>query len=290
MRTTRTLERPLPQEIQVTKMLKLMFITNDPVIALGAENAGVDRIFVDLESVGKAERQGGMDTVQSKHTVADVAAMRKLLTKSELFVRVNQIYEGSEAEINAVIEAGADVVMLPYFKTAAQVKKFIDCVKGRAKTCLLFETPEAVACVDEILAIDGIDECYVGLNDLHLGYGRKFMFELVADGTTDYLCYKFAQAGIPYGFGGIARIGTGMLSADVIMGEHVRLGSSIVILSRGFCDVRTIPAEECGAVFAEEVPKMRAKEIELQGKDEIFLAENHAELQRIVAQIVESKS
>lgn len=271
-------------------MLKLMFITNDPVIALGAEKAGVDRIFVDLESIGKAERQGGMDTVQSKHTVADVVAMRKILTKSELFVRVNQIYEGSEAEINAVIEAGADVVMLPYFKTAAQVKKFLDCVKGRAKTCLLFETPEAVACVDEILAIDGIDECYVGLNDLHLGYGRKFMFELVADGTTDYLCYKFAQAGVTYGFGGIARIGTGMLSADVIMGEHVRLGSSIVILSRGFCDVRTIPAEECGAVFAEEVPKMRAKEIELQGKDEMFLAENHAELQRIVAQIVESKS
>ena len=53
-------------------MLKLMFITNDPVIALGAEKAGVDRIFIDLETIGKAERQGGMDTVQSKHTIADV--------------------------------------------------------------------------------------------------------------------------------------------------------------------------------------------------------------------------
>lgn len=270
-------------------MLKLMFITNDPVIALGAEKAGVDRIFIDLETIGKAERQGGMDTVQSKHTIADVAAMRKVLTKAELFVRVNQFYEGSRKEINAVIEAGADVVMLPYFVNAYQVRKFIEFVGGRAKTCLLFETPESVAHVDEILAIPGIDECYVGLNDLHLGYGRKFMFELVADGTTDYLCYKFAQAGIPYGFGGIARIGTGMLSADVIMGEHVRLGSSMVILSRGFCDVRTIPAEECGAVFAEEVPKMRAKEIELQGKDALFLAENHAELQRVVQKIVESK-
>ena len=271
-------------------MLKLMFITNDPVIALGAEKAGVDRIFVDLETIGKAERQGGMDTVQSKHTIADVAAMRKILTKSELFVRVNQFYEGSRKEINAVIEAGADVVMLPYFVNAYQVRKFVEFVGGRAKTCLLFETPESVANVDEILAIDGIDECYVGLNDLHLGYKRKFMFELVADGTTDYMCYKFLQAGIPYGFGGIARIGTGMLSADVILGEHVRLGSTIVILSRGFCDVRTIPAEECGAVFAEEVPKLRAKELELQGKDELFLAENHAELQRVVAQIVESKS
>lgn len=282
--------RPHLRTIREITMIKLMFITNNPVIARGAEDAGVDRIFIDLETVGKADRQGGMDTVQSKHTVEDVKAMRKVLTKSELFVRVNQIYEDSETEIDAVIEAGADVVMLPYFKTAAQAKRFLDCVNGRAKTCLLFETPEVVACVDEVLALDGIDECYIGLNDLHLGYGRKFMFELVADGTTDYLCYKFAQAGIPYGFGGIARIGTGMLSADVILGEHVRLGSSIVILSRGFCDVRTIPADECGAVFAEEVPKLRAKEAELQTKDLQFFNENHAQLQKVVAQIVESKS
>ena len=94
-------------------MIKLMFITNDPVVALGAERAGVDRIFVDLETVGKAERQGGMDTVQSKHTVTDVAAMRRILTRSELFVRVNQIYEGSVQEINDVIAAGAETVMLP---------------------------------------------------------------------------------------------------------------------------------------------------------------------------------
>ena len=266
--------------------IKLMFITNSPVIALGAERAGVDRIFVDLETVGKAERQGGMDTVQSKHTVEDVAAMRKILTKAQLFVRVNQIYPGSEAEINAVIEAGAEVVMLPFFQTAEQVRKFIGFVGGRAKTCLLFETPESVDNVDEILAVPGIDECYVGLNDLHLGYKRKFMFELLADGTTDYLCNKFKESGIPYGFGGIARIGTGTLSADVILGEHIRLGSSIVILSRGFCDVRTIPAGECGAVFAEEVPKMRAKEAELRKKGAAFFEKNHADLQRIVAQIV----
>lgn len=270
--------------------MKLMFITNDPVVALGAEKAGVDRISVDLETIGKVERQGGMDTVQSRHTVADVAAMRAILTRSELFVRVNQIYDGSEREIDEVIRAGAEVVMLPYFKTAGQVKRFLDAVGGRARTALLFETPESVDNVDDILALDGIDECYVGLNDLHLGYKRKFMFELVADGTTDYLCGKFRDAGKAYGFGGIARIGTGMLSADVILGEHVRLGSSIVILSRGFCDVRTIPVQECSTVFAAEVPKLREKEKELRTKDARFFEDNHAELQRVVRQIVESKA
>ena len=39
--------------------LKLMFITNDPQTARIAQAAGVDRIFVDMEALGKAERQGG---------------------------------------------------------------------------------------------------------------------------------------------------------------------------------------------------------------------------------------
>lgn len=49
--------------------LKLMYITNNPKVAKIAEEAGVDRIFVDMEYIGKAKRQGGMDTVQSHHTV-----------------------------------------------------------------------------------------------------------------------------------------------------------------------------------------------------------------------------
>ena len=53
-------------------MLNLMYITNRPEIAQIAESAGVDRIFVDLEYIGKADRQSGLDTVKSKHTLDDV--------------------------------------------------------------------------------------------------------------------------------------------------------------------------------------------------------------------------
>ncbi len=52
--------------------LKLMYITNRPDVALIAENVGVDRIFVDMDNIGKSERQGGMDSVQNHHTVEDV--------------------------------------------------------------------------------------------------------------------------------------------------------------------------------------------------------------------------
>ena len=43
-------------------MLKLMYITNKPWVAKIAEEAGVDWIFIDMEYLDKAVRQGGMDT------------------------------------------------------------------------------------------------------------------------------------------------------------------------------------------------------------------------------------
>ena len=61
--------------------LKLMYITNNPDIAFIAEHAGVDRIFVDMEYIGKTSRQGNLDSVQNHHTVEDVKAIRKVLTK-----------------------------------------------------------------------------------------------------------------------------------------------------------------------------------------------------------------
>lgn len=223
--------------------LELMYITNRTDVATLAQRAGVDRIFVDMEYIGKDLRQGGLDTVQSHHTVEDVKRLRTILNKSKLLVRCNPIHEASESyssskeEIDSVVEAGADIIMLPYFKTASEVEKFIKLVNGRAKTCLLLETAEAAENIDSILSVDGIDEMYIGLNDLHLCYGMDFMFQLLADGTVERLAEKIKAKGISFGFGGVARVGTGTLSADCIFGEHYRLGSDRVILSRAFCDV-----------------------------------------------------
>lgn len=73
--------------------LKLFYITNQPAIATIAQDAGVDRIFIDLEYIGKTARQGGMDTVQSHHTVADIIKLRPIIKQSELLVRCNPIHE-----------------------------------------------------------------------------------------------------------------------------------------------------------------------------------------------------
>ena len=110
--------------------LKLMYITNRPDVAEVAEINGVDRIFVDLEYIGKAERQGGMDTVQNRHTIEDIREVRSVVVKSELLVRCNPIHEATEEygssaeEIEAIVDAGANIIMLPYFKTVSEVETF----------------------------------------------------------------------------------------------------------------------------------------------------------------------
>ena len=223
--------------------LKLMYITNRPDVAQIAENSGVDRIFVDMEFIGKDERQRGMDSVKNHHTVEDVKAVRQVISKAELLVRVNPIhdalpdYPSSRDEIDAVIAAGADIVMLPYFKTLAEVQKFLAYVGGRARTMLLLETSDAVDILDSILQLDGIDEIHIGLNDLSICYGKKFLFELLTDGTVERLCRQLEMRGIFYGFGGIASLGRGMVPAEMIIKEHYRLGSHMAILSRSFCNV-----------------------------------------------------
>lgn len=274
--------------------LKLMYITNRVDVAQIAEAAGVDRIFVDLEYIGKSERQRGMDTVQNHHTAKDVSVMRQALEHAELLVRVNPIHEetldytSSKEEIDSVIHAGADIVMLPYFKTTDEVKKFIDLVDGRAKTMLLFETPESIENIDEILNLSGIDEAFVGLNDLSLGYRKKFMFEILTDGTVERICLKFKQKAIPYGFGGIAALGKGMLPSEYIIREHYKLGSTCVILSRSFCNVNKI--NHIGVIsstFVNEVRAIRNFEEECQRYADFFNV-SEQEMKDSVQKIVDS--
>ena len=271
--------------------LKTMYITRDPAVARIAEQAGADRVWVDLEYIGKAARQGGMDTVQSHHTIEDIKVIRGAITRAELLVRVNPIHEAtadygdSRSEIEAAIAAGADRLMLPYFKTAAEVETFLHIINGRVRNVLLLETPEAVEAIDEILRLPGIDEIHIGLNDLSLGYGMKFMFELLADGTVERLCLKLREAGVPYGFGGIASPGKGLLPAERIIREHYRLGSTQVILSRSFCNAELIgDYDEIRRVFETGMREIRALEAECE-RHAAYFWDNRREAESAIRQI-----
>jgi hypothetical protein len=266
--------------------LKLMYITNRPEIAQIAEASGVDWIFVDLELRGKAERQGHLDTVISRHQFQDVMKISQAIHKAFLLVRVNPVYEDSAAEIDMVIADGADIVMLPYFTEVQEVETFIRYVDGRAKICLLVETPGAVSNIDAILEVSGINYIHIGLNDLHLGYGMKFMFELLADGTVEMLSNKFRNKGIPFGFGGIARLGSGTLPAERIIAEHYRLGSEMAILSRSFCNYELCDNQlQVENIFNQGMSEIRNYELFLQNQDKEWFRQNQLKTVDIVQEI-----
>ena len=146
---------------------------------------------------------------------------------------------------------------------------------------LLVETPEAVEIIDDILALDGIDEIHIGLNDLSLGYGMKFMFELLTDGTVERLCRKFHAKGIPYGFGGIAALGKGMLPAERVIREHYRLGSTRAILSRSFCNTSVVTdVSQIDRIFRTGMAEIRALEVECSqfAPDDAYFTENQRQV------------
>ena len=272
-----------------------MYITNKPAVAKIAEVVGVDWIFIDMEFIGKDSRQGGLDTVQNHHTVEDVKNIRKAVTKAKLLVRVNPIhkalenYPSSKEEIAAVIESGADIIMLPFFKTVEEVRAFINYVGGRAKTLLLVETVEAADLIDEILEVPGIDMIHLGLNDMHLELGMKFMFELLADGTVDMLGGKIKAKGIPFGFGGIATLDGGALPGSMVLKEHVRLGSSMVIVSRSFCNTEVITdLDEVNNIFHKGIKAIRDLEADVQDKPKEYFEKNHKDVVEAVNQIVKN--
>jgi len=268
--------------------LNLIYITNRPEVALIAETNGVQRIMVDMEVLGKAERQKNMNTVKSHHTVEDVAAIAKVLTKSELLVRINPWHEHSEAEIEAVIAAGADSIMLPMWKSEEEVDAFLRAVNKRVHTTLLLETKEAVECLDAVLDHPLLGDIHIGLNDLHLSYGLTFLFELLSNGVVEALCEKCKAKGIRYGFGGIAKISKGLVPSECIIMEHYRLGSTGAILSRTFCNADEIgDMEAVKQLFDEQMRLVRDFEKSLLSKSESDYIMNRKAVEKYVSDAVE---
>ena len=265
-----------------------MYITNSPQIAAIAEKSGVDIVFIDLEYIGKKERQHGRDTVVSNHNESDIEPIVQTLSKSEVLVRINPINDDSFREINSVISKGAQKIMLPMFKTPEEVKTFIEIVDGKATTVLLLEHIDAVRCLDDILQIQGIDEIHIGLNDLHLSMQLDFMFEPFLNGMVENIVKKIKEKDIPFGIGGIARLVQGLLPSDIIIAEHYRLGSSAAILSRTFCDSKKVKTHhEVQLLFEQGVKDIRKYEWMLSGKDKDFFEKNKIIMDGRIKEIVD---
>jgi hypothetical protein len=257
-------------------MLELIQITNDPAFARRCDALGGVRLFVDLERLGKAERQAGRNTFISSHAIDDVGRIKQAVQDSPVMVRVNPLHSDTPRELDRVMAQRPDMLMLPMFDGPAQLRAFAQLVAGRAPIVALLETASALASLDDWIATPGLAEVYVGLNDLHLSLGCRFMFEPLANGDVDRVAHAARAHGLRFGFGGIARLDEGLLPGRDVLAEHLRLGSGSVILSR------TFHRADSDQVFEREVAALREAEWQLALRSP---AQVEAERQRIAARI-----
>jgi hypothetical protein len=214
----------------------LLLVTGDARLAGRAYDAGIDRVFVDLEQRGKAQRQAGRGLFLSTHSMEDVEAIRSAVPEIVLMVRINPFHDGTESEIRRVVGCGADVVMLPMVELPEQVADAAEIIAGSARLSVLIETTHGLAALARTVRVRGLDEVHIGLNDLAMSMAKATLFDPLCDGTVDAAAAVVGAAELPFGFGGVTAPGVQGLPVDpnLVIAEHVRLHSHTALLGRSF--------------------------------------------------------
>jgi hypothetical protein len=79
-------------------------------------------------------------------------------------------------------------------------------------------------------------EIFVGLNDLHLSLGLSNVFDVVVSGLMDAIAARVHDAGLRFGFGGLARYDDRTLPVppDLVYAQYPRLDATSAWLARSF--------------------------------------------------------
>lgn len=273
-------------------MINLFYITNNILEAQIVDKLDIDWIFIDLETVGKKERQIGRNTVMSDHSISDVQKIKKVVNNTKILVRCNPIGTHSQKEIEEISNTfGVDMVMLPFFKTVNEVELFIELLDtSKVEPTLLIETTSAIDNLNDILKIYPFKYVHIGLNDIHIERNTSFMFEPYVDGLLERTVNILNDNNINFGIGGIGKIGSDLLpTPESIINEHTRLNSSGVILSRSF---KGNFSEESKEFFetelTEAVIKFRESEKYSKTLDENQLLENYDLLKNDINKVVKN--
>ncbi len=210
--------------------------TASPALAAEADAAGVERIGLDLEKLGKRERQPGAELWLSDHDESQLPAIAAVLRGADLFVRSNPPHAEWPAEAERLLRAGAKVIMLPAFRHADDVRMALNTIAGRARLVPLVEMSQAIEDMQAIAAIGGLTEVHFGLNDLGLGWGLRNRFEALLHPRLEFACALLRDAGIRFGIGGIGRVDDDSLPipSDLVYARYVALGSTAALLARSF--------------------------------------------------------
>lgn len=215
---------------------RLTLLARDLDLVRAADAAGVDQIGLDLERLGKAARQRQDGARISSHDFDDLAAVFGALRRATPFVRLNPLHAGSPDEVERALAVGAGALMLPYFRSATEAVEFIGLARGRARVTLLVETGAALVRLHEIVALGGVDEIMIGLNDLHLELRLASHFELLGSELLAGVAAQVRRAGLRLGVGGVTCASDEGLPVppDLVLAQYPRLDARSAWLARSF--------------------------------------------------------
>jgi len=237
--------------------------------------AGAAGVVVDWERRGKRRRQAGADTQINADTPDHLAAVRAA-TNGRVVCRVNGWGPWTAAEIDLAVALGADEILLPMVRRVEEVDAAVERVAGRCGLAILIETCDAVRRADDLLRRP-LSRVYVGLNDLMIDRGSGPLFAALVDGTADRLSTLAADAGIPFGLGGLTvPEGGHPVPSRLVAGELARLGTSFTFLRRSF------HADTAGRDLDVEIPRILAMVDEARGRAADQVAVERAQLEAAV--------
>jgi len=215
--------------------MKKFLITNEELKAKLAVANGVDYIFVDMETLGKEERQSGRGAVFNKHNINDVKNITSCVPQQNSLIRVNPINPNSEKEIQDVLAFKPGHIMLPFFKEKEELELFSKLTKNKTSRYLLVETIEALELLPRAQSLDLYDKLHLGLNDLSIEMGYKCIFKVLFDERFLAAVSFLNSQSIPFGIGGAGKLdGDHQIPAEMLLTHYTHLGSQAVILSRAF--------------------------------------------------------
>lgn len=211
-----------------------IYITNSTHVVGNLIDSPVSQFMIDLETVGKAERQKGWGSFISDHSIGDIDSLAKIIPPSRLLVRSNPPSDQLSFEVKDYVARGAGHVMIPMIQNIDQIEKLKSEVKLEYRIHFLIETKWSMINVEQLLELFPSCIVHVGLNDLHRELKLKSHFHVYLSPYFDGLTEKLLRREVTFGVGGIGKYNGEKIDSKLILQVMKTFGGSRVIMSRGF--------------------------------------------------------
>jgi hypothetical protein len=259
----------------MTTETEILLFSHDTAYATRAVAAGIDRVIVDWESRGKAERQARWNTQINCASSNDLRAMRDAVGE-RVICRINNIPGERVAECRLAVDNGAAEVWLPMVRDIAEIEECLVALDGRARLGLMVETREAMRLGRELAQLP-LSRAYIGLHDYYIDGGSRGLFDPITDGTLDQFREDYPGA---FGFAGVTRpAGGSPIPQRLLLAAMVRLGCAFGVARRGF--LAAVPMADLDAAVLELTREIARLQLRPAGQ----VARDHAALLALIDHI-----